>query len=161
MELRSADAEFLKLSGGNDLGHWFIRPAKDASVVRDVSGRSTVVMHPFGQGSFITLCFRVTSVGVDVTNQTYFAILLRRVLSETKLKPLVDSTSLEMTILPQDEGGLFVGLHNSSANTIHTPLRLPHHSAAGITPIYVPFGGSVSVDHIVLPPRSWIVFGVK
>jgi hypothetical protein len=161
VELRSADADFLKLSGGKDLGHWFIRPAKAASVVRDVSGRSTVVTHPFGQGNVITLCFRVTSVGVDTTNQTYFAKLLRRVLSETKLKPLVDSISLEMTILPQDEGGLFVGLHNSSADTIHTPLRLPHHSAASITPIYVPFGGSVSVDHIVLPPRSWIVFGVK
>ena len=161
VELRTANAEMLKLSGGNDLGHWFIQPAKAASVVRDVSGRSTVVTHPFEKGHVVTLCFRFTTVGVDATNQAHFAKLLRGVLTGLHFTPLVHTTSLEMTILPQDEGGLLIGLRNYRADTIHTPLRLPHHSTPRITPVYVPFGGSVAVDRIVLPPRSWIVFGVE
>ncbi|MCH7728627.1 MAG: hypothetical protein IH991_19405, partial [Planctomycetes bacterium] len=161
VELRTADTPFLMQTGGEDLGHWFVRPAKAANAVRDVSGRTSVVVHPFGRGKAVTLCFRIASVEPDTNNQAYFAKLLHRVLADLGLKPLVNSTWLEMTILAQDEGGLLIGARNPRAETIHAPLRLPHHSAPSITPIYVPFGGSVSVDHIVLPPRSWIVFGVE
>ncbi len=140
------------------LASWKLTPL----IVRPMlSGRTSVVSHPFERGRVITFCFRITSVGTDTTNQMHFTKLLHRVLADTTLKPLVDTTSLEMTIVPQDKGGLLIGARNPRAETIHAPIRFPHHTAPDITPIYVPFGGSVSANHIVLPPRSWIVFGVK
>ena len=80
VELRTAEKEILKLTGGRDLGHWFLRPAKATRVVRDASNRITVAVNPIGKGKVITLCFRMTSVGSDAINQIYLAKLLQRLL---------------------------------------------------------------------------------
>jgi len=159
-ELRAADAEFLRRTGG-DLGHLYAKPEKAACLIRDKSGRTTVVAHPVGGGRVITLNFRFTSVAPDTNNQIYLAKLLRPFLAESDMHPLVDAPWVEKTILPQDDNGLMIGLHNPQGETIHSTLRLPHHSSPHLTPIYVPFGGVIGTDRVVLPPRSWVVFGVK
>jgi hypothetical protein len=159
-ELRTADTEFLTRVGGKDLGHWFLKPARGTRIIRDASGRATMVSNSFGRGSVVTLCFRVTSVSPDTRNQVYLAKSLRLVLAESDLKPLVDALWLEKTIIPQDEGGLLIGLHNPRGETVHCPLHFPHHGSPQVTPIYIPFAGSIAADHVVLPPRSWVVFGV-
>jgi hypothetical protein len=44
---------------------------------------------------------------------------------------------------------------------LHCPIRLPHHPTLEIQPVYRPTGGSVDANHIALPGRKWIVFGVR
>jgi len=161
LDLRSPTEGPWKQVSGDGLGLWDVRPVKGTRVVKEVTGRSAAVIHSHGRGRTVTLCFRALSVGPDPDNQVFLAKLLLRILSEAGLEPLVDAPWVEKTIVAQDGGGLMVCAWNPREAAIRTPLRLPHHDAPRITPIYVPAGGSVGADHLTLPARRWIAFGVK
>ncbi len=143
------------------LGLWNLKPIKGAVITKDTDGRPAVVTRPLGKGRVITFCFRVSSVGPDPTNQFYLAKLLQWALQESNLHPLVDAPWVEKTIIPQDKGGLLIGAWNPLPVSVHSPLRLPHHRAPEIQPVYRSTGGDVDARHIVLPGRKWLVFSVR
>jgi hypothetical protein len=143
------------------LGFWSLKNIKGTVITKDTDGRPAVVTRPLGKGRVITFCFRASSVGPDPTNQFYLAKLLQWALRESNLQPLVDAPWVEKTIIPQDKGGLLIGVWNPLPVSVHSPLRLPHHRAPEIQHVYRPTGGDVDARHIVLPGRKWLVFSIN
>jgi hypothetical protein len=144
-----------------DLGLWNLRPIKGTVIIKDTDGRPAIVTRPLGKGRVITFCFRAVAIGPDPTNQFYLAKLLQWVLQESEMQPLVDAPWVEKTVIPQDDGGLLIGVWNPLPVSVHSPLRLPHHRASDIQSIFRPTGGAVDARRIVLPPRRWLVFGIR
>ena len=143
------------------LGLWEIKTIKGTEIIKDTAGYPAIVNRTLGKGRVITFCFRAVAAGIDPENQFFLSKLLHWSLRKSGIQPLVDAPWVEKTIIPQDNGGLLIGAWNPLPVSVHCPIRLPHHPTLEIQPVYRPTGGSVDANHIALPGRKWIVFGVR
>ena len=153
-----------------DLGQWDVQPAEGTQVIADPAGAPAIVIRPLGKGRVITFCFKVEQLDPVPDNREMAAKLVRNLLGMGLVRgapgtagqqPLVELPWLEKTIAPLADGGLLVSVYNGRDSAVCSPLRLPRHPRARITPIRVPTGASVSAESVTLPAGQWMVFAVR
>jgi len=167
IQLRASGTAFPAMAEPQSLSQWDIQPAAGTDVIADSAGRPAIVIRKLGgdrdgrKGSVVTLGLKLALIDPDADNREMAAKLLRALIVQAGVQPLVDLPWLEKTIAPLDGGGLLVTVFNGHASAVNSTLRLPQHRAAKIQPVRVPRGAAVSAESVTLPAGEWLAFTVR